>query len=914
MKSSVNEITDLCERCDVLFLQETWLCEQELAMLSIIHKDFYSKGISSMNDADGMRKGRPHGGLAVLWRKTLGTACTVKSVDDTRLLMCTISEENKQITLLNTYLPCDDGGNVDDYRMYLAKISSYLDTTYSAAFGDFNGNISSTSHRFGNELISFCNSESLVLSDKVICDEDTFTFYSEAHDTVAWLDHLVSTHNFHSIIERIWTDNSMVTSDHFPVFAEISLSSINIVQSESSRSRSNHRRIDWSSLSKEQLSKYRQLSRVALSKIHLNHSLILCDDTHCVDPAHTSAIEQLYREIVSALLESGHESIVIKRDYKQVAGWHEVCADHHGQAREAFKLWNINGRPRFGPIYHLMKVKRAQFKAIMRQCKIDSEQLYRDTLAKKLLHNDSKHFWKEIQRINSQHKSTSIADTVGGVSGLKNICNMWKEHFQGLLNSVSRSDFDHTELDNMYFERFTPCHMANVISDLETGKSPGPDSITAEHIKYSDPTVNVLLSIFVNCCIIHGFLPDGLMETFIVPIVKNTKGVISSKDNYRPIAITSVFSKLFEKLILERYGEMLYTTDNQFGYKSHSSSDLCIFTLKQIVDYYKSNGSPTYLCFLDASKAFDRVHHNILFSKLLKRNIPHVIIRLLMFWYITQTFVVKWGGTLSDSFKVTNGVRQGGILSPVLFSVYIDELSGRLSNSKIGCVLNSVYFNHIVYADDTVLLAPSPTALQRLVDICSEYAVAHDLLYNETKTKYMCIKPPTLKDLFIPNVSLNGTYIKKVDSEKYLGYIIRNDCSDNDHIINEMRKTYVRGHMLIRKFKICSEDVKVKLFKTYCSSIYCCALISKYTQSVLKKLHVAFNKIFKSFMNAPKDFSASALFVSVCVDNFPVLRRKLTFSFFDRVCKSSNSLVFGVYSSAYFRSCKLKKEWDKVLF
>ena len=163
MKSSVNEITDLCERCDVLFLQETWLCEQELAMLSIIHKDFYSKGISSMNDADGMRKGRPHGGLAVLWRKTLGTACTVKSVDDTRLLMCTISEENKQITLLNTYLPCDDGGNVDDYRMYLAKISSYLDTTYSAAFGDFNGNISSTSHRFGNELISFCNSESLVL-------------------------------------------------------------------------------------------------------------------------------------------------------------------------------------------------------------------------------------------------------------------------------------------------------------------------------------------------------------------------------------------------------------------------------------------------------------------------------------------------------------------------------------------------------------------------------------------------------------------------------------------------------------------------------------------------------------------------------------------------------------------------------
>ena len=85
----------------------------------------------------------------------------------------------------------------------------------------------------------------------------------------------------------------------------------------------------------------------------------------------------------------------------------------------------------------------------MRQCKIDSEKLYRDTLAKKLLHNDSKHFWKELQRINFQLKSTSTADTVGGVSGLK-IYVTWKEDLKGLLNSVSRSDFDHTKLDNMY--------------------------------------------------------------------------------------------------------------------------------------------------------------------------------------------------------------------------------------------------------------------------------------------------------------------------------------------------------------------------------------------------------------------------------------------------------------------------------
>ena len=491
---------------------------------------------------------------------------------------------------------------------------------------------------------------------------------------------------------------------------------------------------------------------------------------------------------------------------------------------------------------------------------------------------------------------------------------MWKEHFQNILNSVPRSNFDYTELNNLGFERFTPSHVSVAISHLKTGKSPGPDAITADHIKHADPAVNVLISILVNSSVIHGFLPDGLMESVIVPIIKNPKGVISSRDNYRPIAITSVFSKLIENLILDRYRTMLQTTDNQFGYKCNSSTDLCIFTLKQIVDYYRNNGSPTYLCFLDASKAFDRVNHNVLFSKLLKRGIPHVIVRLLMFWYMAQTFVVKWGGILSNSFKVTNGVRQGGVLSPILFNVYIDELSCRLYSSKIGCVLNSTYFNHIVYADDTVLLAPSPTALQKLLDICSEYACTHSLIYNETKTKYMCIRPPKRKDLYIPNVTLNGAHIKKVDSEKYLGYIVRNDCYDNDHITTEMRKTYIRGNMLIRKFKVCSNDVKVTLFRSYCSSIYCCALISKYNRSVLKKLHVAFNKVFKCFMNVPKDFSASALFVSMCADNFPVLRRKLTFNFVNRVCKSTNSLVMSVFTSTYFKTCKLKKEWDKVLF
>ena len=435
-----------------------------------------------------------------------------------------------------------------------------------------------------------------------------------------------------------------------------------------------------------------------------------------------------------------------ERDYKQVPSWHDLCAEHHTQARDAFHMWCINGRPHSGPIYQCMRIKRAHFKSVLRKCRSFSDRQESDALAQKLLNKNNKYFWKEIKRINSKHKPTCLAESVEGVSGHEDICKLWRDHFQGILNSVPRPDYDDKVFDQLHFNRFMPSEVSHAISNLKTGKAPGPDKLAAEHFKHADHTISALLSIFFNSCVIHNFLPPGFMKTVIVPIVKDAKGDVSSKDNYRPIAITSVLSKIIEILILNRYEALFSTSDNQFGFKNNGSTDMCVFTLKQIV-YYKANGSPVYLCFLDASKAFDRVHHNLLFDKLRKRNVPHIIVRLLLFWYTSQTFVIRWCNVFSESFTVSNGVRQGSILSPTLFNIYIDCLSRELLNVAFGCNFNGKCFNHLVYADDTVLLAPSPTALQKLIDICVRFANSHCLLYNKKKTKYMCIKPNILQNL-----------------------------------------------------------------------------------------------------------------------------------------------------------------------
>ena len=118
---------------------------------------------------------------------------------------------------------------------------------------------------------------------------------------------------------------------------------------------------------------------------------------------------------------------------------------------------------------------------------------------------------------------------------------------------------------------------------------------------------------------------------------------------------------------------------------------------------------------MDASKAFDCVNHYMLFKKLAVRGVPLFLVRLSVFWYSNQLMYVKWKNIMSEGFHVTNGVRQGGVLSPYLFCVYIDKMSGSLNEAQTGCIIGGAKINHIMYADDIVLLSPSAYGLSVLL-------------------------------------------------------------------------------------------------------------------------------------------------------------------------------------------------------
>ena len=136
-------------------------------------------------------------------------------------------------------------------------------------------------------------------------------------------------------------------------------------------------------------------------------------------------------------------------------------------------------------------------------------------------------------------------------------------------------------------------------------------------------------------------------------------------------------SKIFEYCVLHKFEAVFESDSLQFGFKKILGCSRALF-MSQVTNYFVNHGSSVYIASLDASKAFDRVNHTKLFNKMLERGLPGRITRVLIDWYGKLFCMVKWNGSFSSWFCVKSGVRQGGILSPFSFNIYIDSVISSL--------------------------------------------------------------------------------------------------------------------------------------------------------------------------------------------------------------------------------------------
>ena len=184
---------------------------------------------------------------------------------------------------------------------------------------------------------------------------------------------------------------------------------------------------------------------------------------------------------------------------------------------------------------------------------------------------------------------------------------------------------------------------------------------------------------------------------------------------------------------------------------------------------------------------------------------------------------IKWNAAISDSFDTSNGVKQGGVLSPLLFNVYLDELILLLREQGVGCHMNGMFVPAFCYADDVTLLAPTGMALSAMLDTCTRFADAHDLSFNSSKTECMFIDRSCSQ--LHSDVRFMGRSVEFVNSVHLLGVPLYADLKVN-HIHRNVQMFYCFYQLVylpisvLFDFKDIPSDVKSKLMDTYCLDSY----------------------------------------------------------------------------------------------
>ena len=281
------------------------------------------------------------------------------------------------------------------------------------------------------------------------------------------------------------------------------------------------------------------------------------------------------------------------------------------------------------------------------------------------------------------------------------------------------------------------------------------DCLTCGSEELANHLTNMLRS-FVS----HGMVPYFILVCTLLPLVKDNLADTTSSDNYRAIATGSLILKLLDIVILLLEGDKLECDHLQFGFQAKSSTSMCSWAATAVIEHFNNNGRVVYGCAMDLSKAFDLVEWVELFNILQQKNVAPVFLRVLLHIYVNQYCDVKWSSAFSHRFPVRNGVRQGAVSSPLLFSIYIDGLIKELRLSGLGCSLDIFFYGCLGYADDLLLLSASRTGLQSMVKICEVFANSKSLTFStnadpaKSKTKRIIFSKKKLVD--VSPILLNG--------------------------------------------------------------------------------------------------------------------------------------------------------------
>jgi exonuclease III len=854
LKELINLLTP-----DAIFVQEHWLTPDNLNKLDAISNDYYFCGSSAMGSSvsAGPLYGRPFGGTAILINKKLAT-CTINIMSCDRFTVIKIANW----LLFNVYMPCS--GTSQRLLLYndvLQEMQGLIHANPNCQYlfgGDFNTDLNAVSS-ISAIVNGFICSNSLSRCDTQFPISNPYTYVNESLDVMSTIDYFI-TSDLESTIAFNIVDLDINLSDHLPIMVVCSCQICDYSKLSSSGDisyfRWDHAPVDL----------YYEHTRVSLQPVLDELDLIIDNISTLSRSGVIDAVDRLYNDVVCALQSSSSLFIPKRKKNFYKFWWSQELDSLKESAILSCRIWKDACKPRQGPIFNKYKQDKLLYKQKIKEEQARETCSFTNDLHDALLRKQGAEFWKSW---NSKFEAkTNYATLIDGTSDHEQIANNFANHFEAVCSPLT--EIRNEELKSIFTERrstyigspvndselFTVELITDLVTNMRNGKAAGLDELSCEHLKFSHPIVIVILCRLFKVFISHCHIPRCFGLSYTVPISKcDVHRRALTVNDFRGISISPVISKLFELAVIDRFSRYFETSDCQFGFKKNLSCRHVIFSVRNVIEHYISNGTTVNMCSLDLSKAFDRMNHYALLIKLMERKLPNGLVTILEQWFCWSQTCVKWGSCSSYFFPLKAGVRQGGVLSPLLFSVYIDGVVDKIRACNVGCHIFSLNVCIFLYADDIVLLAPTITGLQLLLNTCENELNYLDMQINVKKS--LCIRFGPAFDVKCKCLAtINDSLLQWSNSCRYLGVhfisgrILK--CA-----FDEAKRQFFRAFnaILSKVGRFASEDVVLNLLRTKCLpcllyAVEACPLYSRDKHSLEFTITRSFMKLFRTGSSA----------------------------------------------------------------
>ena len=441
---------------------------------------------------------------------------------------------------------------------------------------------------------------------------------------------------------------------------------------------------------------------------------------------------------------------------------------------------------------------------------------------------NSRKAWIGINSLLNRHKNqrnTIYLEENGFISDPKQVANKFNDFFLNIadkLNSkiAKKNNKFQDFLKNPNKSRFclketTPDEIVKITNQLDSKKSSDIYNISPDIVKLSNQVVADALCIIFNRCIREGHFPDSLKMAKVMPLHKGDS--VLSVANYRPISLLPIFSKIIERLIYNQFIEYInqnkILSELQFGFQKNKSTEQAISAIVSNITDALANKQSSFCIFLDFAKAFDTVNHQILIEKLKYYGVDGPTLALFQSYLTNRTQVVEVNGIESDVGIIKHGVPQGSILGPLLFLLYINDISNSSSILKF-----------FLFADDTTvyysadpLNANTEHILNSELEKVSCWLAANKLSLNVKKSNFLHFRYGKSQTAS-PNIKIDNIAVEEKESTKYLGTFIDNKLNWKTQI-QYVKSKLSRGIGMISKIRhYVDEACLLKMYHSFFQS------------------------------------------------------------------------------------------------